>query len=357
MRYFLSIFAILLLITACGESKELTIADTADVFELAAVDSFSSTTAFSYSFQNEQTAGDVGTIYNAAHISEPRRTRVNIELTTLDEQSTGEIYFLEDGAILSRTGLGPFVPLGSNSDSADPLVWFEATRTAVANQSDDFEFVSEETVAGVAVLLFDGPAVFPAPLIAEDLAAGLGITVDFEGKSRVWVEESSGLVMAFEVEASADDGVSFLTVTAALRINELSPTLVIERPDEGLIIPGDVLADDRAKNALNDVLLAAQLFYTGDESFSGLSTGAFEAREPSVSYTEGPIVNSPGVVGFISEDQRVMIVTVSETGTWFCVAEDRSTQPATVTFGGGDSNDAADSFEDCSNPVWPPSIG
>jgi hypothetical protein len=70
---------------------------------------------------------------------------------------------------------------------------------------------------------------------------------------------------------------------------------------------------------------------------------------------DGPLVTTPDVVGFIAEPERVLLVTFSETGTWFCVAEDRSTSTPIITFGGGSSNDLADSFEDCSNPVWPPS--
>ena len=351
MRYLLSAMALTLILAACGESQQLSVIDSPDVFAMAGVDSFSSTTAYTYSFQAGETIGDVGSISNAVHTANPRRTRVNGEITSLGETTTGEIYFLEDGTVLSRTGFGPFVPL---DQSVDDVLWLGAIHEALAAAAEDFDYVGDDTVAGRATTHFEGPPIFPTPLVAEQLAVGLGLTVDFEGTTDVWVD-ADGLVLAFELAATADDGVAFVTVTAAVRINELGGLTAIIPPDEGLIIPGNLLADDQAKTRLNDVLIAAQLFYTGDETFSNLTAGAFQLREPSVSYVEGPRVDAPGVVGFIAEPQRVLLVTFSETGTWFCVAEDRSALNPVVTFGGGSSNDLADSFEDCSNPVWPPS--
>lgn len=349
MRYALSLIAIALLAAACGQSEQLTVVAEPDVFELASVDSFSSTTAYTYSFASGETIGDVGSISNASHTLNPRRTRINGEITSLGEVSAGEIYFLEDGTVLSRTGLGPFVPL---DQSVDDVIWLGAIHDALTGRSDDFDFVGEETVAATTTSHFEGPPVFPAPLVATDLARSLGIEADFEGKTDVWID-TNGLVLAFEMAATADDGVGFVTVTAGVRINELGGVAAIVPPDKGLIIPGDVLADDRAKTSLNDVLIATRLFYTGDESFAGLSTGALAAREPSVTYVEGPRVDTPGVIGFIAEPDRVLLVAYSETGTWYCVAEDRSSTTPAVTFGGGSSNDVADSFEDCSKPVWP----
>lgn len=351
MRYFLSLIALTLLLSACGESEKLIVAADPDVFEIASVDSFSSTTAYTYSFAAGETVGDVGSISNAAHTADPRRTRINGEITSLGEVTTGEIYFLEDGTVLSRTGMGPYVPL---EQTVDDVLWLGAIHEALASRADEFDYVGDETVAGRTTSHFSGPPVFPTPLVAVELAAGLGVTAGFEGTTDVWIDET-GLVLAFELEATADDGVGFVTVTAAVRINELGGNYAIVPPDEGLIIPGNILADDRAKTRLNDVLIAAQLFHTSDETFAGLTTGQFELREPSVSYVEGPRVDTPGVVGFIAEPDRVLLVTFSETGTWFCVAEDRSSVTPVVTFGGGNSNDLADSFEDCSNPVWPPS--
>jgi hypothetical protein len=349
MRYALSLIAIALLAAACGQSEQLTVVAEPDVFELASVDSFSSTTAYTYSFAAGETIGDVGSISNASHTLNPRRTRVNGEINSLGEVSAGEIYFLEDGTVLSRTGLGPFVPL---DQSVDDVIWLGAIHDALIDRSDDFDFVGEETIAATATSHFEGPPVFPEPLVAADLAQSLGIEADFEGTTDVWID-ATGLVLAFEMVATADDGVGFVTVTAGVRINQLGGVAAIMPPDEGLIIPGDVLADDRAKTSLNDVLIATRLYYTGDESFAGMSTGALAAREPSLTYVEGPRVDTPGVIGFIAEPDRVLLVAYSETGTWYCVAEDRSSSTPVVTFGGGPSNDAADSFEDCSNPVWP----
>lgn len=349
MRNALFLIAITLLAAACGQSEQLTVVAEPDVFELASVDSFSSTTAYTYSFAAGETVGDVGSISNGSHTLNPPRTRINGEITSLGEVSAGEIYFLEDGTVLSRTGLGPFVPL---DQSVDDVIWLGAIHDALIDRSDDFDFVGEETVAATTTSHFEGPPVFPAPLVAVDLAQSLGIEADFEGTTDVWVD-ASGLVLAFEMAATADDGVGFVTVTAGVRINELGGLTAIVPPEEGLIIPGDVLADDRAKTSLNDALIATRLYHTGDDSFAGMSTGALAAREPSVSYVEGPRVDTPGIVGFIAEPDRVLLVAYSETGTWYCVVEDRSSVTPAVTFGGGSSNDAADSFEDCSNPVWP----
>ncbi|MDF1595447.1 MAG: hypothetical protein P1T08_05045 [Acidimicrobiia bacterium] len=351
MRYLLSALAITLVLAACGESRPLTVAADPDVFRLAAVDSYSSTTAYTYSFQAGETFGDVGSIANAVHTAEPRRTRVNGEITAAGVTTQGEIYFLEDGSVLSRTGMGPFVPI---DETVDDVTWLGAIHAEVANSAGEFEYVGEETVAARVASHFEGPPIFPGPVVADQLAAGLGITVDFEGTTDVWVD-ADGLVLAFEMAATADDGIGFVTVTVSARINELGAVIAIVPPAEGLIIPGDVLADDRAKNHLNDVLIAAQLFHTGEDTFSGLTTETLDLREPSVSYVDGPLVTTPDVVGFIAEPDRVLLVTFSETGTWFCVAEDRSASTPIVTFGGGSSNDMADSFEDCSNPVWPPS--
>jgi hypothetical protein len=351
MRYLLFVLAMTVLLAACGGSEKLIVLDDPDVFEITSVDAFSSTTAYTYSFAAGETIGDVGSISNATHTADPRRTRVNGEITSLGEVTAGEIYFLEDGTVLSRTGLGPFVPL---DQSVDDVIWLGSIHDVLAERADEFDYVAEETVAGRTTSHFEGPAVFPTPLVAVELAVGLGITVEFEGTTDVWIDET-GLVLAFEMAATADDSVGFVTVTAGVRINELGGNFAIVPPQEGLIIPGDVLADDRAKTNLNDVLIATQLFRTGDETYSGLSTGQLAAREPSVSYVEGPRVDTPGVVGFIAETDRVLLVTFSESGTWYCVAEDRSSSTPVVTFGGGSSNDLADSFEDCSNPVWPPS--
>jgi hypothetical protein len=276
---------------------------------------------------------------------------VNGEITVLGETTAGEIYFLEDGTVLSRSGIGPFVPL---EQDVDDVTWLSAIHEAVSAAAGEFDFVGEETVSGMSVSHFQGPPVFPAPLVAIDLAADLGIAVDFEGTSDVWID-SNGLVIGFEMAASADDGDGFVTVTAAVRINELGGAVVIVPPDESLIIPDDVLADDRAKNSLNNVLIAAQLYHTGDETFAGLTAEQLAGREPSVSYVEGPRVDSPGIVGFVAEENRVLLTIRSVSGMWFCVADDRSGSTPAVSYGGGDSNDLADSFEDCSNPVWPPS--
>ncbi len=351
MRFLLSVTSLVLVLAACGSSKDLVVVADPDVFEIAAVDAFTSTTAYTYSFQGGGASGDIGSIANAAHTLDPRRSRVNGEITSFGETTTGEIYFLEDGTVLSRSGLGPFVTL---DESVEDVIWLDAIHQAISESAQEFDYVADETVAGRAASHFTGPPIFPAPLVAEQLAAQLGLEGGFEGSTDVWID-AAGLVLAFEMEATADNGDAFVTVTAAVRINNLGGAVAIAPPDEGLIIPGNVLADDRAKTNLNNVLIAARLFYTGDETYSGLSVPDLTAREPSVSYVDGTTVETAGTVGFLADEDRILLTTPSETGTWFCVVEDRATE--VVTFGGGASNDLADSFEDCSNPVWPPSSG
>jgi hypothetical protein len=66
MRYALFLIAITLLAAACGQSEELAVVAEPDVFELASVDSFSSTTAYTYSFAAGETVGDVGSTGSTA---------------------------------------------------------------------------------------------------------------------------------------------------------------------------------------------------------------------------------------------------------------------------------------------------
>jgi type IV pilus assembly protein PilA len=108
-------------------------------------------------------------------------------------------------------------------------------------------------------------------------------------------------------------------------------------------------AQDRAAQSdLRNGLTAAKAYYTDDETFAGFvangpGTNDGEGIEPSLEWVDGP--GGQGQVGITNADAAtVVLTTVSESNTQFCIA-DSETQ-GTVT-GTGAGAAAVNSYGGC----------
>lgn len=84
-------------------------------------------------------------------------------------------------------------------------------------------------------------------------------------------------------------------------------------------------AQDRAAQSdLRNALVTAKTFYTDDETYVATAT-QLEAIEPNLDF-DATIGNATtAVIGFTATASNIVLNLQSESGTWFCVAEDETT--------------------------------
>ncbi|MGH2691514.1 MAG: hypothetical protein ACRDHM_03325 [Actinomycetota bacterium] len=103
-------------------------------------------------------------------------------------------------------------------------------------------------------------------------------------------------------------------------------------------------AQDRsAQSDLRNALTTAKVYYTENETYSGLDPAMAGTIEPSLTW-KGNEPASPGAVTINLTDATVAVFsTLSESGQAFCIADDS----AAITYGRQDAVDAR-SVGDCS---------
>ena len=106
-------------------------------------------------------------------------------------------------------------------------------------------------------------------------------------------------------------------------------------------------AQDRAAQAeLRDGMTAAKAFYTDDENYDAFDAAAGQAVEPSLDWVDGDPAEGQVGVNALTDDQVAVLVSLSETGTYFCLQDDAGT----TGYGSSDVSAAA-AAGDCANDI------
>ncbi|HEX5096685.1 MAG TPA: hypothetical protein VFX21_11750 [Acidimicrobiia bacterium] len=119
---------------------------------------------------------------------------------------------------------------------------------------------------------------------------------------------------------------------------------VTNRDDKSAI---ETKRDDAiAKSDLRNALVAAKVYYTDTETYADVTTEVLSDIEPSLTYAS--IENTAeDVVGFGDlSANKIVLVTKSAGGTYYCVAEDARYG---TTFGESDSLAEVDTVAECHN--------
>jgi len=108
-------------------------------------------------------------------------------------------------------------------------------------------------------------------------------------------------------------------------------------------------AQDRASQSdLRNGLTAAKAFYTDDETYTGFNVTAAEAIEPSLVWNANGAVAEGEVEISLASNQTVVLQSLSESGTQFCIADSSVAGEGTVRGEGAGATWAA-----CNgNPDW-----
>jgi hypothetical protein len=108
--------------------------------------------------------------------------------------------------------------------------------------------------------------------------------------------------------------------------------------------------DRSAQADLRNAMIAAKVQYTDDGTYARVTPSSLARIEPTIAYSDlaGAGTNSVGI-GDLGRDQLVL-VTKSETGTWFCIAD--SPRRSGTTYGDGTARESVDSVAECQGPPW-----
>jgi hypothetical protein len=111
----------------------------------------------------------------------------------------------------------------------------------------------------------------------------------------------------------------------------------------------DAAPDRKAQSDLRNAITAAMVIYTDQQSFAGASPDLLTKVEPSLKYAA--LVNAGvGVIGVEAAGNRILLVTQSRSGTWFCLASSGSK----ISYGTGPRSANVSTFLACNKPSWPP---
>jgi len=115
--------------------------------------------------------------------------------------------------------------------------------------------------------------------------------------------------------------------------------------------PYSVTAARQAQSELRNGFVAAKVYFTDGDTYSGFDAGAAAALEiePAVTFV-GDEPASTGVVSInLARTDQIVMSTLSGDGEPFCIGEDLST--GTTTFGSVDGVGASDASA-CSGDSW-----
>lgn len=110
---------------------------------------------------------------------------------------------------------------------------------------------------------------------------------------------------------------------------------------------GDV--DREAQSDLRNAITAAMTVFTDKQSYVAATPALLAEVEPSLKYAAFARA-AVGVVGVHGETNRILLVTQSKSGTWFCIANNAGR----VGYGIGAGFANVSTFAGCSKPSWPP---
>jgi hypothetical protein len=107
--------------------------------------------------------------------------------------------------------------------------------------------------------------------------------------------------------------------------------------------------DRDAQSALRNAITAAKVIYTDSQSYAAATPAKLAEVEPTLEFA--PLGRAGvGVVGVHAETNRILLVTASKSGTWFCIADNTRD----VRYGNGPAFVRVSTFAACNQPSWPP---
>ncbi len=114
----------------------------------------------------------------------------------------------------------------------------------------------------------------------------------------------------------------------------------------------DGTADLEAQDSLRAARAAAVVLYVDSgNTFATLVPEDFSDAGLDRAVTADVTAANASTIGYLSEDQRLLLVTQSSEGSWFCLVQDYSrTEP--VTFATGNGLADVNSFGECTDPSW-----
>ncbi|MGH2687531.1 MAG: prepilin-type N-terminal cleavage/methylation domain-containing protein [Actinomycetota bacterium] len=112
-------------------------------------------------------------------------------------------------------------------------------------------------------------------------------------------------------------------------------------------------AQDRAgQSNLRNGLVVGKTFYTDNQTYVGFDTADGEAIEPSVTWSDttavagAPTQDEVKIVTGVLSASDLLLVTLSASGTFFCITE-RSVADGGTGYGQGATYDAVDTVAEC----------
>jgi hypothetical protein len=108
-------------------------------------------------------------------------------------------------------------------------------------------------------------------------------------------------------------------------------------------------SDSAAKSDLRNAFAAAKVVYVDEETYAAVTPEYLADIEPALRY--GAIADAAeGTIGIgeLTPD-RVLLVTKSRSGKYFCIADDVRVGPS---FGSADTLDGVDTAAECTDPEW-----
>jgi type IV pilus assembly protein PilA len=112
-------------------------------------------------------------------------------------------------------------------------------------------------------------------------------------------------------------------------------------------------AQDRAAQSnLRNGLAAAKTFFTDDDFYTGFAVATAEPIEPSLTWVDGttPVVGEVTIEEVAADS--VVLSALSESGTFFCIADNAAAPTGGTTFDSNTAIASIDTLAECDLAKW-----